>query len=181
MATPETHELVVDERELPKVLLPQLVGRVFHVTSGSAYQEIQRLGRVETNQAGEREFTFAFSGVSYFRRRGCVSVCDLRFLNAEAREEARLKYNFVRPTLAWQVIVFLFLGPEARQRVITWDDAVREDGLTIQGVPHLEGGHPGPIPIGDLEQVLQVQVRMDPAMEQFRRMFSAPGRLEQKQ
>ena len=61
------------------------------------------------------------------------------------------------------------------------DDAVREDGLTIQGVPHLEGGHPGPIPVGDLEQVLLVEVRMDPAMEQFRRMFSAPGRLEQKQ
>ena len=68
----------VELSKLRSSILPLLKGRAFHVTDETAYQSILAKGRICTNRDGRYQFTYAFSKLSYFRQRGCVSVCDLR-------------------------------------------------------------------------------------------------------
>lgn len=65
-------------------------------------------------------------------------------------------------------MVHLVLGEAAVARVTTWDQATEEDGLTIQSVPHIESGHPGPIPVCDVAATIVVDIERDPFLERLR-------------
>lgn len=156
------------ERSLRERLLPILKGRVFHVTGSEAYQHIVLDGAVRPNDKGAFNTNFGFSELSYFRRRGCVSVCDFRDVTDDELEEGLRKYNCLRPVHDWSLVAYLVLGEEAQQSVITWAQAVQEDGLTIQGVPRIEGGYPGPLAVEELEEVILVEIIADPWLRSLR-------------
>ena len=160
----------VEISKLRSSILPLLKGRAFHVTDETAYQSILAKGRVCTNRDERYQFTYAFSGLSYFRQRGCVSVCDLRSVTDSEIGEGLDRYNFLHPRYDHDTVVHLLLGDTATRRLITWDQATQADGLTIQGVPHIESGHPGPIPIADLDEALVVNIscRDDPMLDALR-------------
>ena len=166
--------MTVREQSLTELVLPRLLERVFHVTSGERFEQIRTEGRVRVNADGKLGFSFDFSRLSHFRLNGCVSVCDLRGRDHEELDRGRSNYDFVQPSTSWSVIAYLFLSEEARDRVITWEQATTEHGLTIQGVPRIEAGHPGPIPVEDLEEVLLVTVLPDPSLHDLRNRFH-PG------
>jgi hypothetical protein len=153
-------ELRCERQDLRPTLLPLLVGSVFHVTGPAAYECILQDAAIRPNTEAERPFNHSFSKVSYFRLGGCVSVCDLRALAGDELETAMGKYNFLLPwsTVESTVVIHLILGARARRRSITWADAVRESGPTIQGVPHLEAGHPGAISLEDIEEMIRTTV-----------------------
>ncbi len=169
MSATGERSLTLPERELTATVLPMLTGRVFHVTSGEAYMRIAEHGSIKANDQADLSTSFEFSNLSYFRRRGCVSVCDLREKTDEEVRDGLGKYNFIRPRQEWLVVAYLFLGESARERLVTWADAVREAGATIQGVPHIEAGHPGPVSVDEVEEVLLVEVIPDPWLDQLRK------------
>ena len=160
----------VEISKLRSSILPLLKGRAFHVTDETAYQSILAKGRVCTNRDERYQFTYAFSKLSYFRQRGCVSVCDLRNATESQIAEGLDRYNFLHPRSDHNTVVHLLLGNIATRSLVTWEQATQADGLTIQGVPHIESGHPGPIPIADLDEALVVNIncRDDPMLDALR-------------
>ena len=169
MSATRERSLTLAERELTATVLPMLTGRVFHVTSGEAYIRIAKHGSIRLNDQRDLPISFEFSNLSYFRCRACVSVCDLREKTDEEVREGLCKYNFIRPREDWLVVAYLVLGESARERLVTWADAVCEAGATIQGVPHIEAGHPGPVSVDELEEVLIVDVKPDPWLSELRK------------
>jgi hypothetical protein len=145
--------------ELASTLLPQLRGRAFHVTTRTGYEGICRDRLVLPIDTGTQPLDWAFSDVSYFRKKGCVSVCDLRAASDEEIAMGMSNYYFLNPKFGSGVVVHLILGEKAQGRLITWNDAVRADGLTIQGVPRIESGHPSAIPLDEIDEVMVTQVR----------------------
>jgi hypothetical protein len=158
----------VEEPKLRATVLPKLMGRVFHTTTHASYKQILQTGSILPNEHGRFPSNFAFGVPPYFQERGCVSVCDLRVGVANELEDWLSKYDCVKPRWDWFSVAYLFLGAMARERLITWDQAVKEDGLTIHGAPHIEAGHPGAIPVSDLEEILLIEVIPDSGLEALR-------------
>jgi hypothetical protein len=95
---------------------------------------------------------------AYFRNRNCVSVFDLE---SPADEDMQLHLSSCHPIGAIRPEdggVFLFLGPTARGRLISWRKCGEERAYAEMVVPYVEAGHPGPISLADIEEVLEVEV-----------------------
>ena len=67
--------LKIDKREL---LMDRLVGRVFHLTTRAAYEEMQQIGNILNNQSECYPINTS-SQNSYGRLHGCVCLFDLAF------------------------------------------------------------------------------------------------------
>jgi hypothetical protein len=169
--------LQVHERGLQAVLLPRLLKCVFHVTTLEAYALILSSGAIKSNQAGEFCFTFGQSEYSYFRKRACVSVFDLRTVNQDDLDLALHKYYFLNPPFSKDKPVFLFLRESCFEQLIPWSKSKEDEGFSAMVIPHVEAGYPGEIPISLVERVLLVDTerdhRPDPVIDFLVRRASA--------
>ena len=129
--------------ELEEVLLPLLLGRVFHVTTEATFDRICQLGRIYSNQEVEFALTLGHSKNCYGRKRGWVSLFDLSH-TADAHNE--------------NTHVYLFMAESAWPSLISWKRASREVGATEVFIPFVEAWYPGDIPIELVSDSLMVTV-----------------------
>ena len=155
--------LSVHQRDLSTVLLSLLIRRVFHVTAQEAFASILTEGMIKTNENGDFAFTFGQSANSYFRRRGCVLVFDLRSVTSEQLEDSLRKYYFLNPRFTANKPVFLFLNLTCFERLIPWLRWKEEEAYHEMVVPYVEAGYPGNIPIALIDVALRVEVDNPPS------------------
>jgi len=150
--------LHVHYRDLEKVLLPQLSNRVFHVTTDSAVAQIISEGVVRSNSDGRFRFTFGQSQNSYFRKRNCVSVFDLRSATPEQIDDSLEKYYFLNPSFTDNRPVYLFLNTCCSGRLVPWIRWKEESAWDDIVVPYVEAGYPGDLDLGLIDEVLRVDI-----------------------
>jgi hypothetical protein len=150
-----TREMHLRRDQLSDQLLPQLVGRAFHVTCSLPL--IRETAEIRPNHDGQLPASPFGSTNSYFRNRGYVSVFDYRFARSDQIDLSLGKCSVL--TIARRgSFACLFLSEAACSRLIPY---TKEQMLLGKVVPHVEGGHPGPIPMSDIEEILQVTVEPD--------------------
>ena len=139
-------------------LLPLLMGRVFHVTCGSNVQSIMHAGRIDTNRDGSRGGAFGRYD-SYCRDRDRVSVFDFRDVEPDQLERALMDCS------PWQgvrdcghCLGIFFLGTAACARLVSRNEWAAA-GWPKMLVPYVEAGHPGPLHVADLDELLEVKQR----------------------
>jgi hypothetical protein len=147
--------LTVSPSELRTTLLSRLRGRVFHVTCSRTLVAILESGAVIPNTDGQFASRFSPAQRSYYRLRGCICVFDYR---AVEERELNVSLDACAPYDAFHgcedSLGILFLSDRAIQRLdksATW-------GCTEMFVPYVEAGHPGPLPLGDVDEVLEVNI-----------------------
>jgi hypothetical protein len=166
------HCLQIHEDALRIELLSRLIGRVFHVTTRRAYAGIRRHGSIRSNQDGKLPFVYSQSEASYFRKRGCVSVFDLRAATTEQINEALGKYYFLDPFPDNDRPTFLILGQSCYERLISWRAAFDEEGHGAMVVPCVEAGYPSEIPLSLIDSALLVTIKREPRLQTIRRLMS---------
>jgi len=149
--------LVIPSSKLEEVLLPQLVGEVFHVTPQEAARHILADGVIKNNKNGQFRFIFPQAENSYFRRKGCVCLFDLRSRSQEVIEDALLKYPFLNPTNAVKPVFFL-LDKSLCQNLITYADFLNEKSHDTIIIPHVEAGYLGEICLQMISMILWVDL-----------------------
>jgi hypothetical protein len=157
--------LSVKSSDLEPVVLPLLLGTVFHVTSSPALIDVVSSGAIRSNHDRRFQFTFPQSENNYGRQRGYVCLFDFREASENAAREARCKFNFLKPTSADPV--FLFLTPSEYPRLIAWTDAPA--GAMV--IPYVETWYPGDVPLSLLSGALVVTVEPDDVDSAFRRII----------
>jgi hypothetical protein len=153
--------LSVKNSDLAPVVLPLLIGTVFHVTSSAALMAIGGSGAIHSNHDRRFQFTFPQSENNYGRQRGYVCLFDFREASEDAAREARRKFNFLKPTSADPV--FLFLHPSKHARLIPWTEAP----VGAMVIPYVETWYPGDVPLSSLTYALVVTIEPDDADSAF--------------
>jgi hypothetical protein len=147
--------------ELETILLPKLRGHVFHVTTPEGYAGILRDQFVGSNANGQYALSHSQSRVSYFRKRDCVSVVDLRAITDEDLRLAILKYYFL-DIFPNHKSVFLILKQQCYSELVPWTVSKGDEGLTAMIVPYLEAGFKHSIPFDCIEKAILVEVADSP-------------------
>lgn len=142
--------LHASSRTIFDVVLPRLLGRVFHVTSPSRLRRIRSSGHIRTNHRGRLGDTWPQSENGVGRQRNCVCLFDLR---GQSDEAARTGLSLFWPV--WPAFAFLFLAPSAHSRVVTPELSAFGEGTVI---PDVEAWFPGDIPIGLVEELLLLRI-----------------------
>lgn len=91
-------------------------------------------------------FTFPQSQNSYFRKKGCVCLFDLRAATQEQTDEALPKFYFLNPRKGSNP-VFLTLNQACYMRLIPWSASIAEEDLRSTVIPYVEAGYPGGVPL----------------------------------
>ncbi len=159
----DEESLVIAAESLRTDLLPRLVGRVFHVTTREAYVRVRSDGVIKSNQSGELGFTFGQSRFSYFRKRGCVSVFDLRTATPEQIDDSLHKYYFLNPPFSKNRPVFLLLADACSEQLLPWSQSIPEEGARAMVIPYVEAGYPGEIPLSLVQCALLLEVPVEKA------------------
>lgn len=139
--------------ELESQLMPMLRNHVFHVTTPAGYEGIRRDGRITSNVDGKFQMTCSQSEVSYFRKKGCVSLIDLRNPSEGELADGLRKYYFLHPFTS-NSSVFLILKPTCYPDLISWEISKEDEGLRAMIVPYIEAGYSNSIPIDLIESVI---------------------------
>ncbi len=161
----EEESLILATAALQTELLPRLVGRVFHVTPREIYDRILLDGAIKSNQSRKLGFSFVQSEVSYFRKRGCVCVLDLRATGPQQVDEALDKWYFLNPfPLPKSRVAFLLLRDECYGELISRSYTQGKVDWREFSVPYVEVGYPGEIPVSLVERVLLVDIEV-PSVE----------------
>ncbi len=151
------------ENDLREKLFPRLRGRVFHVTTRSAFAAILECGMVRPNDTGQFPFTYEQSKNSYFRIRGYVSLFDLRSASNEQLDDALMKYNFLNPRFTEHRPVYLFFNCSCFALLTPWSKWKEDKAFSEMVIPYVEAGYPGEIDVGLISEALLVEV--DPCEE----------------
>lgn len=155
--------LTLHEAELQDRLLPRLRGRVFHVTCAANRDSIAAAGAILPNLDYRLPSSFGASREGFFRLRGCVSVFDYRQVSDERLEDSLWRcspWNAVR-RCQYQLAVY-FLAPEACAVLESWHLWGQQEAWRQMVVPHVEAGHPGPISLNAVDELLQVMIEPHP-------------------
>lgn len=147
--------LTVRRSDLEPIVLPRLVGNVFHVTSAKAFSGIHGSGFISSNQDERFGFTFPQSANNYGRQRGYVCLFDLRGVQDDTLRDSLMKFYFLKPTAGDPV--FLFLDKSEYHSLVPWTQA--PTGAML--VPHVEAWYPKDIPVAALTHALGVTVEDD--------------------
>jgi hypothetical protein len=158
--------LSIDKKDL---LLDRLLGRVFHLTTRTAYEEIQLAGYISHNQSGCFQI-YTGSTNSYGRLHGCVCLFDLRNDASEIIEDTLNCYDFLGPSWFFKYgrkyitcdLAYLFLDPQYYDRLIPSSrvhDHYRETGQYLQAIPKSEVWIEDRIPLSWIESTLLVRIK----------------------
>lgn len=137
-------------------------GHVFHVTKRPYWPQILATGAIEPNSNGRLPTTFG-NYDSFFRKRGCISVFDFRLPpNDEILDFRRRCWPFQAATPGDEGIAILILNSSIYPVLITWNRWKDENALSEMIVPFVEAGHPGPIPVSAIDDVILLRITEDP-------------------
>lgn len=138
-------------RKAASQLVGELRGRMFHVTSPSAFVDICATGSILNNKNGQ--FRYNSSNNYYFKNIGCVSVVDLVNNIRPRITKRKMLSDYSIFEQFYPVVVFLFLSETVFPRVITWHRYQSEKAFGQQIVPELESGVPGEIDLSEISEV----------------------------
>jgi hypothetical protein len=157
----EEKHLKIRYGDLKDILLPKLCGQIFHVTTELSWEQI-RAACLKPNTDGGFGFDFGQPKVSFFRRRGCICLFDLRHLDGDGIEEALTKLYFLNPFESDKA-VYLFLNKDVSQHLIPWTRWKEEKCYGEMVVPYVEARYPGEIYLADIVGILHVEVTDKPS------------------
>ena len=158
--------ITVKRGDLEEVVLPRLLGTVFHVTPAPTFEMIRASGVIRSNQDGQLSFTYPQSQNNYGRRRGCVCLFDLRDVPDGELRDALRKFYFLNHAPAKGHPVFLFLDPQEYGKLIPW--TVAKGNYKEVLIPYVESWYPTDLPVSALAGALAVTVEPDDADSAFR-------------
>lgn len=157
-------EIHIRYEEADARLLPLLRHRVFHVTCAANLPAILASGRISANLDGTLPTAFGASRNSFFRLRDCVSVFDYRTATDEEIDKSLTKCT------PWQAgrmcgfeIAIFFLNNAAGSRLEPWPLWKTTESYRQMVVPYVEAGHPGPIPLASIDELLKVTLHYEPS------------------
>jgi hypothetical protein len=154
MKLPVLTELVRDEGDSINDVEDLLEGKVFHVTSLPNWELILKSGSIAPNSDGQFTNTFG-SKNSFFRNRSCVSVFDYRVKPPEDNVDYRHRCHPLQPARPdTPGVAILFLHPVIYPKLLSWKLCRDEVMCRERVVPYVEAGHPGPISISFIENVI---------------------------
>jgi hypothetical protein len=150
------------ESGLLNSLLPYLEGRVFHVTKESYLDSILECGEIRPNKDGSYDTTFGSSTISFFRKRGCVSLFDFRSATQKQLDMFLGRCSPTQPASPEDGIAILFLNDSIYQELLPWTMRKEEEAYREMILPYLEAGYPGPIAVEKVDEIIIVSVVEDP-------------------
>jgi hypothetical protein len=139
-------------------LLPILIGRVFHVTTESAFENILATGFIQPNITGNSS-PFGNSDNGYFRNRNCISFFDYRNYGSPEWEAHANKCLPTLPFVDQKAIVVLFLSQTEYSKLLPWSGWKAERAWSQRVVPHVETGYPGPLSLTAITSIVKVVLR----------------------
>lgn len=142
----------IADAHLREVLLPRLLGKVFHVTMCPAARSIIADGAIKANGDGRYPFGYPQSSTSYFRKQGCVCLFDLRVASEERVNATLEKFYFLNP---WHNRPVFFVLDPARLPSLISAEGVAPSAMCV---PHTEVGHKGDLSLDLVRTVLWVRV-----------------------
>jgi len=158
---------VIEQLAIPEVgamqeLLPRLMGEVFHVSKASNLESIKEASAIFPNKDGRLNSSFGASSNSYFKNRNCVSVFDYRNPPGNKFDQFMGRCRPTLPAGPKTPIVIFYLGKAAIKRLLPWTGWKSDGHPSEMILPYLEAGHPGAIPLEDIEEILEVELIEDP-------------------
>lgn len=147
------------ESESLEDLVHLLEGRVFHSTRLSLLQSIlDRKAILPFSQSGVTSFGYPNG---FFKRRDCVSVFDYREAPPNPTDRHRCS-PFYPAKPGEDGVALLFLNEMAHSSLIPWTRWKDERAFGEMIVPYVEAGHPGPISIGFIDEIISLTLVEDP-------------------
>jgi hypothetical protein len=158
----DTEQLALREEDLETILLPRLIGEVFHVTSRTAAARIFQSQAILPNTNGALGDTFRQSAVSLARKASYVCFFDLRNKSPEAIDWGLRCLFFLGARELGDEIAFLIVAPDSYAGLIQWE-AIRGSALASElHIPEVECWHAGPFPVSGFSRVLNVDILRRP-------------------
>jgi hypothetical protein len=150
-------------------LLAHLKGKVFHLTTLSAFTAIRKTGKILHNKDCRFELNTG-SENSFGRSMGYVYLFDLQNYSAEVIESILDNYYFLDPhwfaktKRGWVVsqLAYSLLDPAYYKRIIlnsTQNDHCKATGKFLQYIPHGEVWIDNHVPLDWIETVLLANIR----------------------
>ncbi len=158
--------ITVKRGDLEDVVLPRLIGTVFHATPVPNFEAIKASGVIRSNQDGQLSFTYPQSQNNYGRRRGYVCLFDLRDVPDGELRDALMKFYFLNHAPRKGHPVFLFLDREEYGKLIPW--TVTKGNYKEVVIPYVESWYPSDLSVSALASALAVTVEPDDADSAFR-------------
>lgn len=158
----EVLDLIRKEGESLSDIEAMLEGRVFHVTKRIYWPAICTAGEIRQNHDGRLPSSFGFSANSFFKNRGCVSLFDYRAPPDETIRDFRSRCNPFQPaTPGEEGIAILLLSHSLNSKLVDWAKWKEENAFREMVVPYVEVGHPGPISLSQIDQVVFLRIEED--------------------
>ncbi len=157
-------EIKVAYAELHNHIMPILRGRVFHVTCRSYVPAILKTGEISVNSDGKLSTAFGSADLSYFRLKGRVSLFDYRqHVTEEELNDSLIKCSpFQAGYHCNYELAIFFLTSRAYDRLESWRLWKPTEAYGQMVVPYVEAGHPGPISLPDIDELLQIWIHHEP-------------------
>lgn len=153
-------------------LLKHLYGKVFHVTNENGFNGILNRGVIIPSL--NESISSNWGMESFFRNRGCVSVCDLVNNTSKKRISSAIsKYNFFDLRCNNGRSYLFLLNESIHCNLITWNQWEKEKAYKESIVPYLESGFPGEISIIDVEKILIINLVNHFDLDAFDKMLEA--------
>ena len=152
----------VTQRELKTFVLTRARGRTFHVTCIANVSSIIADGAIRPRHQGGPASPFGNYETAYFPSRGLVSVFDFRHATTSQLDSGWCAGG---PGTALgpckNRLALFFLSTLAAERLEPWPDWDAQQGQML--VPYVESGHPGPIELDSIAELLELTVSGDPS------------------
>lgn len=154
----KTIKLICKEDELEKKLLPQLVGKVFHVTNLEGFKGIQKSQAIEVNKDEKFYYRHGQSQKSYGIKRGYICLVDLRNqkINDATLKDALTRYYFLSPHDKKEEFFFV-LKPHLCPKLVSWKKANKDVKYKEVWVPYIECWYPENIKLEEIEEIIEVE------------------------
>lgn len=147
--------------EVESKILPLLKGKIFHVTSQSAYKAIKKSGYILHNNDNKFKHSFGQSENSYGRNKAYVCLFDLKNVTAENIKEHLYDFDFLKlKAFKNKANVYFIISEKLHQNIISNAEAYEELKINKKHkiiVPYLECFYPRKIDLKDIEHVLIVK------------------------
>lgn len=153
----KSEKIICDHSNLKKIVLPKLIGTIFHVTSEHAFQGILANKNISPNQDEKFTFSFSQSKNSFGKNRNYVCLFDLRTKEQSVIDETLDRFYFLNPG-QWDTSVFLSLDESACSNLIPNHIAREEIGYKEVWIPNTEVWYPEAIPLNRIVAVLEVRI-----------------------
>ena len=134
-------------------------GRVAHITCARNLRSIRKRG-ILGNADGTLSSGCGFASNSYFRLRNHVSLFDGRTCPPDvfANEWMKCGPHLALSSCSYRIAI-LFLHANSYSALVPWTAWKDEEAWSQKIVPHIECGHPAPVPPSAIEEVVVVRSR----------------------